>query len=547
MSLPKRIVLIGATGVFGRALAQGLCGLAQAEMVLTSRSLVKAQALASSLDAQAAAFDTRDDAGAFFALWQPWLVIDASGPFQGAGYGLPRAALLAGAHWFDIADARDYILGFAAGLDVQARTAGRVALTGASTTPALSGAVVRALTRDWQRLDTIDTAVLPGGSSLVGASVLAAVLSRAGVLVPAFAAGRATMMHGWCSARRVDLPGVGKRWASSVEAADPELFAPGFCVRNSVHFSAGLENRLEHFGLMALALLRRFGIVRHPEKLAGLLERLRRVTARFGRTTGGMTVTVSGLDAQGRWCKRRWTLLAHKGQGPHVPVLPALALARQLLRGAALQPGARPAHAALELGAYEAEMAPFAMETRAETLATLDRSLFETILGRDFGTLPEAVRHFHAADSPPVWQGRARVVRGSSLLAKLVARCVGFAASDFDVPVTVTIERDVHGEVWTRDFGGQRFASHLRLTDGKLRERFGALDFAIGLTGGATGIAMPVAGWRCLGLPLSRWLAPRSQAFETQDAQGCFAFDVRLTLPFGLLLAHYQGWLKPAR
>ena len=58
---------------------------------------------------------------------------------------------------------------------------------------------------------------------------------------------------------------------------------------------------------------------------------------------------------------------------------------------------------------------------------------------------------------------------------------------------------------------------------------------------------MPVAGWRFLGMPMPACLAPRSQAFETQDAAGLFHFDVRLTLPFGFALVHYSGWLRPAR
>ncbi len=547
MSPPRRILLIGATGIFGSQLARGLATLADVELVLTSRRLAKAQAVALPLHAQAAAFDRDDDAAAFFARWRPWLVIDASGPFQGAGYGLPRAALAAGAHWIDLADARDYILGFGAALDAQARTAGLAAITGASTTPALSGAVVRALTQDWQRLDSIDTAALPGGSSLVGPAVLAAILARAGMPVPAFAHGRATTVHGWCSARRVDLPGVGPRWVSPVEVADPELFAQAFCVRNRVSFAAGLENRLEHFGLLALAWLARLHLVRRPERLARLLERARRITAKFGRTTGGMTVTASGLDGLGRWRALRWTLLAHHGQGPLVPTLPALALARQFARGMRPEPGARAAHLELEIKAIEAEAAPHAMETRLESLALMDRSLFETVLGADYARLPDAVQRLHAADAAPVWEGRASVSRGASPLAWLIGRAVGFPSTNADVPVTVTIERDAAGETWTRDFGGQCFASRLTLADGQLREQFGPMSFSLAVSTAAHGIAMPVAGWRFLGMPMPACLAPRSQAFETQDAAGLFHFDVRLTLPFGVALAHYSGWLRPAR
>ena len=34
---------------------------------------------------------------------------------------------------------------------------------------------------------------------------------------------------------------------------------------------------------------------------------------------------------------------------------------------------------------------------------------------------------------------------------------------------------------------------------------------------------------------------------DTQGADGAFQFDVRLTLPPGIAIAHYKGWLRPAR
>ena len=547
MSAPKRILLIGATGVFGRELARGLATIAGVTLTLTSRTLSKAQAVAAPLRAGAAAFNKGDNAAAFFARCKPWLVIDASGPFQGADYALARAAIQSGAHWIDLADARDFLLGFSAALDAPARAQGVCALTGVSTTPALSGAAARALTQGWQRVDTIDTAVLPGGSSLVGQSVLAAILSRAGVCIAAFRDGGATQTLGWGSATRVDLPGVGKRWAAPVEVADPELLAQSLKAHSRVSFSAGLENRLEHFGLIALAWARRIGLVRRPEKLAGLLLRARRVTARFGRDSGGMTVCVSGLDAQGRWRVERWTLLAHKGQGPLVPTLPALALARQMARGEIPAAGARPAHEILEIAAIEAEMAPYAMTAQRDTPGGLDKSLFETRLGAGYAVLPPMVQRLHAADSPPVWQGRASVTRGANPLAWLIGKIVGFPPTNPDVPVRVTIDRSADGETWTRDFGGARFSSRLHVAQGELRESFGPMTFVIALAGTAQGVAMPVSGWRYFGIPMPRFLAPRSEAFETQTADGAFQFDVRVSLPPGIPLAHYKGWLRPAR
>src|SRR5439155_26558140 len=89
------------------------------------------------------------------------VVVDAAGPFQGADYRVARAAIAAGMHYLDLADGRDFVAGFAT-LDAEARAAGVVALTGASSTPALSCAVLDRLTAGWRQIDRIEIAISPG-------------------------------------------------------------------------------------------------------------------------------------------------------------------------------------------------------------------------------------------------------------------------------------------------------------------------------------------------------------------------------------------------
>ena len=118
----RRIVLIGATGFFGRRLAQR--SPRSRASSLSPRRAAKSvrQAIARELGGRcdqitAIAFDRDDASSVARPMLSPWLVIDASGPFQSASYDLARAALGLGAHWIDLADARDYLLGFGAALD----------------------------------------------------------------------------------------------------------------------------------------------------------------------------------------------------------------------------------------------------------------------------------------------------------------------------------------------------------------------------------------------------------------------------------------------
>src|ERR1700761_6015713 len=102
--MPKRVLLVGATGVFGSNLAAMLCRIDGVELVLAARGAAALAELKERLDAGRPAatlslqvFDRRRPA-ALGAL-NPWLVIDAAGPFQDSDYGLTLAAVRAGAHY----------------------------------------------------------------------------------------------------------------------------------------------------------------------------------------------------------------------------------------------------------------------------------------------------------------------------------------------------------------------------------------------------------------------------------------------------------------
>ena len=100
----RRVLLIGGTGVFGSRLAHHLARFDGLDLILSSRDGAKAKALARTIrhakgtQVSGIGLDHRHHLAARLAEIAPWLVIDASGPFQGADYDVPRGALEAGAH-----------------------------------------------------------------------------------------------------------------------------------------------------------------------------------------------------------------------------------------------------------------------------------------------------------------------------------------------------------------------------------------------------------------------------------------------------------------
>src|SRR6266699_713684 len=143
-----RVMVIGGTGGFGRRLVEGLVATTDLDVIVAARDLDRAHTLTAALDpdhASAIALDRRAVTPEMLREAGASVVVDAAGPFQGADYRVARAAIAAGMHYLDLADGRGFVAGFAA-LDAEARAAGVVALTGASSTPSLSCAVLDRLT-----------------------------------------------------------------------------------------------------------------------------------------------------------------------------------------------------------------------------------------------------------------------------------------------------------------------------------------------------------------------------------------------------------------
>ena len=216
---------------------------------------------------------------------------------------------------------------------------------------------------------------MPGGRSEVGRAVLEAVLSYAGRPVPVWRKGQLATTPGWIGARRIELPGLGARRVAPVGTIDAERLGPALGVTDRVSFRAGLESMPEQLGLEALARLRRRGLIGDPRRIARPLRALRRVTRLVTSDSGGMILTAAGLragpDGRETPCGASWTLVARRGDGPQVPTLAAAAALRALARGD-LAPGARLADEDLPLDWIEAEMAPYAIETRVRSGALED-------------------------------------------------------------------------------------------------------------------------------------------------------------------------------
>lgn len=364
------VLVIGGAGSFGGRLVDGLIATTDFDVVIAGRSLDRARAAAERggrrcravrLDRATVTAEQLRATGAF-------VVVDAAGPFQGADYRLAEAAIAARMHYIDLADARGFVAEFDR-LDGAAREAGVVALTGASSTPALSHAVLDRRTRGWHRIDTVEIAISPGNRSAPrGLSVIRSILSYAGRPVRVFLDGEWTSRPGWGWPVRREMRGLGWRWLSLCETPDLDLVPQRFAPREVAIFRAGLELPIMHLGLSLASLLVRTRLMSSLIPLARLLRRIAECLKDFGSDRGGMEVEVRGLDAEGRQAHEIWSLVAEAGDGPVIPTLPALAVIRALADGRIVQPGARPCVGVLDLDDITREFAHCRIRTHVTAL-----------------------------------------------------------------------------------------------------------------------------------------------------------------------------------
>ena len=365
-----RVVLIGATGVFGSRIARRLAGDARFSLTLAGRTRESLESLCESLgDAalQTACIDvTAADMAQTLAALQPQLVIHTAGPFQQRDYRVAEACLDCGSDYIDLADGRDFVAGITR-LNDRARKLGRLLVSGASSVPALSSAVVDALRPRFAALDSIEHAINPGNRTPRGDATVASILGYCGRPIRVWRDGRWQMVRGWMDSRRQVFP-FGRRRVGVCEVPDLDLFPARYAGVRTVMFRAGLELPLLQTATWCAAALVRLGFIRDLAAHAPMLRRLSERFMRFGSDVGGMAVELSGTDPAGVPLHLRWWLSADAGDGPQVPVTPAVVLAQQWADGKISATGAQACMGLLTLDQLVSGFDGFAITCGVDTL-----------------------------------------------------------------------------------------------------------------------------------------------------------------------------------
>lgn len=360
----SRVLVLGGYGNFGKRIVESLSVMKGVTILIAGRNRKKAEKLCRELSLKSAAnvileavvidIDNSDFIDELKSL-SPDLVIHTGGPFQGQSYRVPEACIAIDSHYIDLADDRRFVCDITS-LNEQAIARNLLIVSGASSVPGLSSAVIDNFINQFSLLDKIDFAIAPGNQAERGEATVRGILSYTGHPFPVFYKGKWINQYGWMSPRKLYFGDViGKRWLANIDIPDLELFPQRYKPVNTVRFQAGLELPFLHLGMVFMALLAKVGLIKDWSVLTRPIFKCSELFKGLGTDTGGMQISLSGLDENKKPKHIKWTLFAEDGVGPYIPTISAIIIAKKLITGGIDKRGATPCLGMYTLDEFDEE------------------------------------------------------------------------------------------------------------------------------------------------------------------------------------------------
>jgi Saccharopine dehydrogenase NADP binding domain len=356
MSGCERIVsVVGGYGIFGGRVAQALALEGNCRVRVVGRRARIGANFAHRIGAEFR--ECRDSSVQALrpAIDGSFLVIHAAGPFQQADYQVAELCIEMGAHYLDLADAREFVVEIGR-LDAAARGRGLMVASGVSSTPAITSTLIAHLAPEFSRIESIHTALSPGNQNPRGEATIAAVLSYLGRTIRFWQDGKWVERPGWGDVAWLTFPPpVGRRRVHNCEVPELELFPEHFQAR-TVRFSAGLELNVLNYLLSFCARLGRWFKIDFTRRAKFFLNASLMLFP-LGTTNGALGIWVTGRDRDGNLIERKIALVTDF-DGPATPSAAAIILARKLLRDGPPRVGAFPCVGLLEFDELIEQLRP---------------------------------------------------------------------------------------------------------------------------------------------------------------------------------------------
>jgi len=358
--MTKRVLIIGGYGNFGSYISRTLAKEDDLQVIVAGRSEDKARKCAEQLDTEWAVLDIHEGFANKLKELQPDIVINTSGPFQDQGYGVAEACIESGCHYIDLADGREFVTGIMA-LNHRAREKGVAVISGASSVPCLTAAILDEYLNEFQELTEIDYGITTAQHTNTGLATTSAVLSYAGKPFKTLINGEMKYVYGWQDLHWRKYPELGWRALGNCDVPDLALFPERYPTLKTQRFYAGLEVKILHLGLWLLTWFVRGRILPSLGRMASPLLRASRLFDWLGTDNSAFHMEMKGTGKAGQPKSKTFTIIARDGHGPYIPSMPSIICAKMLACGELDKPGAYPCIGVVSLGTYLGEFSELNM------------------------------------------------------------------------------------------------------------------------------------------------------------------------------------------
>lgn len=353
----KRILVIGGYGNFGSYISKRLAAQSGITLIIAGRDGVKAETFAKMIGAEWAQLDISKNVDDHFEKLKPDIVIHTSGPFQGQGYDVALTCIKHKCHYIDLADGREFVAGIS-GLDQAAKDAGVVVVSGASSVPSLTSAIIDRYISEFQNLDQVTYGIATGQRTSRGLATTKAVLSYAGKPFQTMIDGAMKTVYGWQSIHLRNFGELGWRFLGNCDVPDLSLFPVRYPTIKTIRFYAGLELPFMHITLWLMTWLVRIKLIKNLATVAELFLKTSYWFDFLGTDKSAFYMEMIGTSKTGGHHQVNFDLVARKGDGPFIPCTPAIAVALKLVEDTSGLKGAMPCVGILNLDDILNELKP---------------------------------------------------------------------------------------------------------------------------------------------------------------------------------------------
>ena len=363
----SRVLVLGASGQFGSRLCRRLVQLDGLHLFLGGRNKQKLEATQGQLHAEKP--DAKIDilarkfsaAGLLDLLYsrRADLVVHLAGPFQGQDYAVAKACLQAGVPYIDMGDGREFVAKFTS-LDGAAQAKGIPLITGASTVPGLSSAIIDGMIGNFSQLQAIDYGICAGVKSGLGLATLQAVLSYCGKPYRVLKDGRSITIFGLGRPRHHAFPRpVNRRYVVDCDIPDHDLFPARYTALRQMDFGSCIDIPGLPLMLSLMSACVRKGWIEDWNFLSTIIQPCVKAVKFLGSPHSGFFMRLEGEDGQGNPKKLLFEILARDGSGLEIPVTAVILLVKKMLRAESLPAGAYPCMGLFSLAEFQQELSSY--------------------------------------------------------------------------------------------------------------------------------------------------------------------------------------------